>query len=108
MQIDEATIEQMQSDIRRILSILDSNGGFSQNRLVLGRFQPGEQIQMADSRLYDGNGSPFTNYQQMWRAKRKGCPFTTPDNVRQWSIKAEDLEEWLQGGAQKNVLMQLK
>ena len=97
MDIDNEIITQMQRDIRRILSIID-NGGFSQNRLVLGRFQPGEQIQMADSRLYDGNGSPFTNYQQMARAKRKGCPFTTPDNVRQWSIKAEDLEEWLQGG----------
>jgi hypothetical protein len=107
MDIDNEIITQMQRDVRRILSIID-NGGFSQNRLVLGRFQPGEQIQMADSRLYDGNGSPFTNYQQMARAKRKGCPFTTPDNVRQWSIKAEDLEEWLQGGSQKNVLMQLK
>jgi len=107
MDIDDTTIMQIQSDIRRILSILD-NGGGSQSNLVLGLFQPGEQVQMSDARLYVGEHAPFRNYMQMWRAKRKGCPFTTPDNVRQWSIKAEDLADWLQGGVQKNVLMQLK
>ena len=65
------------------------------SELILGRFKPGEQIQMSDKRLYDGNGSPFRNYQQMARAKRKGCPFRTPDNMRQWSINAEDLRDWL-------------
>lgn len=108
MQIDEATIEQMQSDIRRILSILDSNGGFTHNELVLGRFQPGEQIQMCDRQLYDGNGSPFTNYQQMARAKKKGCPFATPDTIKQWSIKAEDLRDWLTASRTKTELINLK
>lgn len=107
MDIDNETIMQMQRDIRRILSIID-NGGVQHAGLVLGLFQPGEQVQMSDTRLYVGAHAPFRNYMQMWRAKRKGCPFTTPDNVRQWSIKAEDLEDWLQGGSHKNVLMELK
>lgn len=108
MQIDEETILQMQSDIRQILFILKDNGVSKSNELVLGRFQPNEQIQMSDHRLWDGNGSPFRNYMQMWRAKRKGCPFKTPDSIRQWSIKAEDLEEWLTNVGRKPELINLK
>ena len=109
MQIDETIIEQMRSDIRRILSILDSNGGFTHNELILGRFLPGEQIKMSDKRLYEGNGAPFGDYQEMWHAKQKGCPFTTPPKMRRWSIKAEDLRDWLTGGnVLKNELINLK
>ena len=97
MEIDNATIMQMQSDIRRILSILDNGGGSQRSGLVLGLFQPGEQILMKDKRLYEGSAAPFRDYVEVWRAKRNGCPFHTPDTQRRWSIKAEDLEAWLNG-----------
>lgn len=65
------------------------------SRLVFGIFQPGEQILMKDKRLYDGVAAPFRNYAEVWRAKRKGCPFRTPETQRRWSINAEELERWL-------------
>lgn len=62
--------------------------------LILGRFRPGERIRMKDHRLYEGPGAPFPSYNQVLHAKRKGCPFTRPDDARIWSIKAEMLEDW--------------
>ena len=75
--------------------------------LILGRFRPGERIRMKDHRLYEGPGAPFPSYNQVLHAKRRGCPFTRPDDVRIWSITAESLEDWF-NNPQKYALPILK
>jgi len=92
-------VEQQNGELRMIRKMLTDfiaqTGNNNSGELILGRFRPGELIRTKDERLWIGSGAPFTSYQQVLHAKRRGCPFTRPDDVRIWSIKAEDLEEWL-------------
>ena len=96
----QSKIDRLQSTVDDLVSLVrelkaQKPKAIGNSRLVFGIFQPGEQILMKDKRLYDGVAAPFRNYAEVWRAKRKGCPFRTPETQRRWSINAEELERWL-------------
>ena len=96
-------VYELQKSVNYLVSIVENMAAQPQTTLiapsgkglVLGRFVPGEQIRMCDKRLFNGPGAPFKSYQQVLHAKRRGCPFHRPDNVRIWTISTEDLEGWL-------------
>ena len=100
---DIKAVRQLLTEIRDRLATRTDLAG----NLILGRFRPGERIRMKDHRLYEGPGAPFPSYNQVLHAKRKGCPFSRPDDVRIWSILAEDLENWLTASSKEQPLIPL-